>query len=394
MPEVLQLAALPQVEGIDFEQLFDRLPDPAAYVGPDDRIRACNQSFRDRFPRLIENRFVEALRHEPGKNIHAGHVEPKRQSIAGGKCWPALRPSITELPSGALLVVFRPIDSVQLDYLQEIGGLRKQLRDAEEDTRAALDDVASYKMSLAHVGHELRTPLNAIVGFSDMMRQEMLGPLGDTRYQRYAEVVHGSGLRLLDLIDDILDFAKLDAGRLELCAHEVEILRVVVASIRELELLAAKSRVGISTRVCDAVSRITADEKRLRQMLTNLLSNALKFTPEGGEISIDIYKRGEKIAISVSDTGIGMREADIATALEPFGRINCRGKLNREGTGLGLPLTKQLAQLHGGSMDIESAPGFGTTVTLLLPSQGAPARPSPSAKNAKGESAEAFMAWA
>ncbi len=140
--------------------------------------------------------------------------------------------------------------------------------------------------------------------------------------------------------------------------------------MRELEVLAAKSHVCFGVHVFDGVSLLVADDKRLRQMVLNLLSNALKFTPGGGEVSIDVYRRGKNIAISVSDTGVGMREEDIATALELFGQVENQQILNHQGTGLGLPLTKQLAELHGGRLELESQPGRGTTVTILLPEQG------------------------
>jgi signal transduction histidine kinase len=370
MPAVLHFGANPpRSEGVDFQQLFDSLPDPAVYVAPNSRIAACNRIFRERFPIVIEGRFLEPL-----QNILEGEekapalpvVQPKRQSIAGGRTWPALQPSVTRLPSGGALVVFRPIHTAELEQRAEIERLRQDLREEQEKVRTALDKVSALAKNLANVGHELRTPLNAVVGFSDMMRQQVIGPLDD-RYQRYAEIVHDSGLRLLDLVNDILDLAKLDAGKLELRREEVEVLSVVVESMRELELQAAKSRIGVCVHVCDGVSVMAGDPKRLRQILANLLSNAIKFTPEGGEISVDVYRRGRNIAISVSDTGIGMSQAEIPVALQPFGRLAAGGKLDSTGTGLGLPLTKRLAELHGGSLEVDSAPGFGTTVTVLFP---------------------------
>jgi two-component system cell cycle sensor histidine kinase PleC len=128
----------------------------------------------------------------------------------------------------------------------------------------------------------LRTPLNAIIGFSDIMRQQLFGPLGDPRYQRYAGLLHETGGRLLDMINDLLDLSKLDAGKLKLNTQTIEVLRIILDSLRELEVLAAKSHVCLSVHVFDGVSLLIADDKRLRQMVLNLLSNALKFTPGGG----------------------------------------------------------------------------------------------------------------
>jgi signal transduction histidine kinase len=375
MPDVLLLAAKARpTQGVDFEYLFENLPDPAIFIGPDKKVAASNRTFRERFPGVIESRLLDNLQTESSRaerreDCFLSHVEPKRQSFAGGKIWPALQPKVVELPSGGTLVVFKPTTSAELDYLREINCLKEQLRCRRAEVRAAVDAVNNCKKNFANVGHELRTPLNAIVGFSDMLRQQMLGSHADPRYQRYAEIIHDSGLRLLDVINDILDFAKVDAGKLELRSEEVHVLSVVIDSVRELELLAAKSGIGISIHVCDSVSLIIADRKRLRQILNNLLSNSLKFTPAGGTISIDIYRRRQSIAISVCDTGVGMMEADIPVALEPFGQL--RGTaLSDRGTGLGLPLANELAKLHGGVMEIESIAGFGTTVTILLPESG------------------------
>jgi signal transduction histidine kinase len=377
MPTVLSLASKENPsDGGDFEQVFEILSDPAVILAPDKTISACNRNFRDRFPVLIEDRFVETLHQRcatgegMSENAALPYTDPKRQSIAGGKTWPALQPKITLLPSGGLFIVFKPLNSNELDYVREIGALREQLTLSQERMHSALDAVANCKRNFADAGHELRTPLNAIVGFSDMMRQQTFGPMGDERYQRYTEIIHSSGERLLNAINDVLDFAKLDAGKLELQVEKVEAFGVVVDSVRELECLATKSRIGVSLHVCDSVSVIMADKVRLRQMLTNLLSNALKFTPEGGAISIDIFKRRGKVAISVSDTGIGMQEADLPTAMQVFGQVKTPSKTSHNGTGLGLPLAKELAELHGGSIEIESVAGFGTTVTIVLPTEG------------------------
>lgn len=373
MPSVLRLAAHPPPsEGVDFAHLFDSLPDPVVYVGPDKRIAACNRTFRDRFPVVVESHFLAPFQKQAESKEGSGrslpHLEPKRQSIAGGKIQPALQPKVTHLASGGMLVVFRAVSAAEIESRREVDNLRKQVRNLEEQVRDTMAMVTRYKTNFANAGHELRTPLNAIVGFSEMMREQTFGPLGDLHYERYAEIMHDSGLRLLHIINDVLDFAKLDSEKLELCAEKVDLLGVAVDGVRELETLAVQSRIGVCVHLCDAASLVMGDRNRLHQMLINLLSNALKFTPPGGEICIDIYKRGESVALSVSDNGIGMREADIAIALEPFGQVKHQRRFDHAGTGLGLPLTKRLAELHGGGMEIESVSGFGTTVTILLPS--------------------------
>ena len=377
MPVVLRFGPDPMPAQADFALLFDHLPDPVAYLGPDLTIRACNRKFREQFPVLIESQFVAPLRAllENKERANDGPITlpvilPTRQSIRPGKSRVALEPRLSRLPMGGLLVVFRPTGSGEAACQQQIQRLCREMEEVQQSANDALQQAGICKERLSLTSHELRTPLNAIIGFSDIMRQELFGSLGDPRYQRYAELLHESGIRLLDMVNDYLDLSKLDAGKLTLNTQTIEVLRVILDSVRELEVLAAKSHVCFSVHVFDGVSFLVADDKRLRQMVLNLLSNALKFTPAGGEISIDVYRRGTSIAISVSDTGIGMREEDIAIALEPFGQVETHGVGNNRGTGLGLPLTKQLAELHGGRLELESRPGRGTTVAILLPEEG------------------------
>jgi len=377
MPVVLRFGPEPMPAQADFALLFDHLPDPVAYLGPDLTIKACNRKFRERFPVFIESQFVAPLRallenkgQAENSSVTLPVILPTHQSPKLGKSRLALEPRLTRLPMGGLLAVFRPVGSSETAYHQQIQRLCREMEEAQRRASDALQQVETCKERLSITSHELRTPLNAIIGFSDIMRQELFGSLGNQRYQRYAELLHESGNRLLGMVNDFLDLSSLDAGMLKLHTRTIEVLRVILDSVRELEVLAAKSHVCFSVHVFDGVSFLVADDKRLRQMVLNLLSNALKFTPAGGEVSIDVYRRGTCIAISVSDTGIGMREEDIATALEPFGQVEARGVANNQGTGLGLPLTKQLAELHGGRLELESGLGRGTTVTILLPEQG------------------------
>ncbi len=377
MPAVLRFGSQSLPGQADFALLFDHLPDPVAYLGRDLTIKACNRKFRERFPVLIEEQFIAPLRALLKDKSRARNdavslpiLRPPRSSALPGIHRLALEPRVSWLPDGGVLIIFRPLGADEALYRQQIQRLCQELEKAQTEAGDAAREVATYKERMSLTSHELRTPLNAIIGFSDIMRQEMFGPLGDPRYQRYAELLHESGSRLLEMINDFLDLSKLDVGKLQLHTQTIEVFRVVVDSVRELEVLAAKSHVCFGVHVFDGVSLLVADDKRLRQMVLNLLSNALKFTPGGGEVSIDVYRRGKNIAISVSDTGVGMREEDIATALEPFGQVENQQILNHQGTGLGLPLTKQLAELHGGKLELESQPGRGTTVTILLPEQG------------------------
>jgi two-component system cell cycle sensor histidine kinase PleC len=200
-----------------------------------------------------------------------------------------------------------------------------------------------------------------------MITKEIAGPVENEKYLDYAQIIHSSGVHVLSLVNDLLDLSKLDAGKLELQVEPVEILKIIIDCVRLVGAQSAREHISISVHVFDGVDRLCGDSRRLRQMLLNLLSNALKFTPVGGEISIDVFRRGEDVAISVSDTGIGIRAEDIPKVLEPFGQVESEMSHRNPGTGLGLPLTKELAELHGGSLTMESNVDVGTTVTIILP---------------------------
>ncbi len=255
--------------------------------------------------------------------------------------------------------------------IEDLGG---RLREAEAARDRAVAVATARGAFVAATSHELRTPLNAIIGFSEVLKTEMFGPIGNERYREYAAIIHQSGTRLLGLINDILDMSKMDAGKFEMHFAPVEVLKVIVDCVRGVEQLATRSQVGISVSVFDGIDRLKADDQRLHQMVLNLLSNAVKFTPKGGEVCISAFRSGGNVAIAVSDTGIGMTDDDIPKALEPYGQVEGRKGEWNVGTGLGLPLTKELAERHGGSLSIESTVGVGTTMTLLLPADPAPAR--------------------
>jgi len=219
---------------------------------------------------------------------------------------------------------------------------------------------------LAGVSHELRTPLNAIIGFSEMIRDAIMGPL-DARYQEYAGDIAESGRHLQNIINDILDISKVEGGRLELRDEAVSIGETVGACRRIVAPMAEAAGVSLSIDVPTSLPLIRSDEVRFKQILLNLMSNAVKFTPDGGRVSVYAQTDAEGAVIAVEDTGIGMKPEDIEIALEPFRQID--GALSRrfDGTGLGLPLAKALVELHGGHLDIQSALAEGTVVRVRLP---------------------------
>ncbi len=222
---------------------------------------------------------------------------------------------------------------------------------------------------LAVMSHELRTPLNAVIGFSEFLSMEMLGPLGNARYKSYADDIKSSGLHLLDLINDILDLSKAEADKIEL--HD-EPLDLGATAEHCLAMVRNRAELAKVTLVNDLPARLpslVADERRMKQILLNLLSNAVKFTPAEGSVRVFAETTRGKIRLVVEDTGIGIAAEDIPKILQPFTQVDSTVSREHEGTGLGLPLVKRLAELHDASFEIQSEPGRGTSVSLVFPTQ-------------------------
>ena len=220
---------------------------------------------------------------------------------------------------------------------------------------------------LANMSHELRTPLNAIIGFSEVLSEEMFGAL-NAKQMEYARDIHDSGQHLLSLINDILDLSKIEAGRLELDVCEFDIRAAVANATTLVRERCQRQGLTLGVEVDADVTTWFADERRFKQVLVNLLSNAVKFTPVGGSVEVRARLEGgaERLCLDVSDTGIGIAEADQALLFEPFRQVGSGGG-KAEGTGLGLSLVKSLVDLHGGSVSLRSAPGQGATFTFCLP---------------------------
>jgi two-component system cell cycle sensor histidine kinase PleC len=224
---------------------------------------------------------------------------------------------------------------------------------------------------LANMSHELRTPLNAINGFSEIMVQEMFGPLGDARYKGYSQDILSSGQHLLALINDILDMSKIEAGKMSLKFEPLLIEDVTEDAVRLVRNRAESAGQLLSIDLPADLPEIEADYRAIKQVLLNLLSNAIKFTPRGGAITVRAETRddplGDRLRISVEDTGIGIAPDDLARLAQPFEQVENQHAKTTQGTGLGLALTKSLVEMHGGSLELRSAPGKGTTVSFSLP---------------------------
>jgi len=218
---------------------------------------------------------------------------------------------------------------------------------------------------LANMSHELRTPLNAIIGFSEVMAHEMFGALGGPRYLEYSRLIHESGNHLLELINGILDMSKIEAGKFELSEEVFDLTEVADAAVRFVKLPAERSGVAIKTAIAPTAGRIFADKRAVKQILVNLLSNGVKFTPRGGEVRVRAGLDSRGIEISVADSGIGISKRDLERLGKPFEQAE--GGPVKEGTGLGLSLVKALAGMHGGEAVMESTLGEGTVVRVCLP---------------------------
>ena len=242
---------------------------------------------------------------------------------------------------------------------------REALIEAKESAEFANRTKSDF---LANMSHEIRTPLNAIMGFSEVMEKEIFGPIGSSRYREYAADIHASGQHLASLINDILDLSKIEAGQMKFKRGRVNIARVVEASLALLKRRAETGEIKLAVRIGKNLPALRGDERRIRQVLFNLVSNASKFTPDGGRVSISASANAQTgLRIRVNDTGIGMKQEDMETALTPFGQVMTSTESDLAGTGLGLPLAKSLVEHHGGSLNLKSKPGEGTKITLEFP---------------------------
>jgi signal transduction histidine kinase len=285
--------------------------------------------------------------------------------------------------AGATDFIAKPLNWLMLTqrvrYMLRAARAFDDLRQNQERLVAAKDaaEAASKAKSefLANMSHELRTPLNAIIGFASILQQGIRGPI-DARYVDDAKIIADSGAHLLAIINDILDIAKAEAQSLDLSEDMVDIAETVAFSADMVADMAKNNEVVCSFAVDDGLPAFWGDAKKLRQVLINLLSNAVKFTAEGGSVRLSAGREADGgVAIRIADTGIGIAPKDISVALAPFGQVD--GSLARkyEGVGLGLPLSKRLVEMHGGTFEIESELGRGTTIIVGLPAKRFPCEP-------------------
>ncbi len=330
---------------------------------PSDRIGRRRQELAAGGPedmRLWDEHYSALDRQEPFRNFvyarRIGGGAERMVSISGNPTFDA---------SGRFLGYRGTARDVTEEILAERG-----LREAKSAAEAANRAKSQF---LANMSHELRTPLNAVLGFSEMLAQRLAGPLGEKQVE-YLDIIYRSGSHLHDIINDILDLAKVDAGKLDLNLEDgVDSCAIVNTCVALMKERASAGELRLSVNVAADLPGIVADAMRLKQILLNLLSNAVKFTEPGGSVVITVRQPvPDTIAFEVRDTGVGMSEDEIKIALEPFGQVDAGFSRRHEGTGLGLPLASRLAEMHGGSFQVDSRKGHGTSVTLTLPVRGVP----------------------
>lgn len=242
-----------------------------------------------------------------------------------------------------------------------------ELRDAKVAAEAAN---RAKTLFLAQVGHELRTPLNAVIGFAELLGRQPLGPIGHSKYEEYARDIEESGRHLLSLINSILDYTRIETGEMSICAQEIDVKQVINKIYKEAEPVANGRDIKLYKSIANDASRINGDEDKIERIVRTLVSNAIKFTADGGEVRVDAHRDMDaNFVLSVADTGIGIVAEDIPKMFQPFAQID--NELNRryDGIGLGMTLASAIAQLHGGSISVDSKIGQGTKVTLTLPNR-------------------------
>ena len=329
------------------QTILDRSPEdliglaPAALVHPDD-LRAMQAAFM-----------------EAAYFARAASAEVRMRRRDGSYVWAEIRCR----PAAPVHNEAADIVAVTRD-ISERKAQERQLIEARDLAESASRAKTSF---LANMSHELRTPLNAIIGFSEVMTHEMFGPVGSAKYLEYSKLIHESGGHLLELINGILDMSKIEAGKFELFEEVFDLNEVAGQAVRFVKLQAERAGVTLKLSVAPGAVTIFADKRAMKQVLINLLTNGVKFTPRGGDVRVSATRDQGGIELSVSDSGVGIAPRDLERLGKPFEQVESEQVRSKEGTGLGLALVKAFAAMHGGEAVIESVLGEGTTVRVRLP---------------------------
>lgn len=254
-----------------------------------------------------------------------------------------------------------------VSFIQDISARKAAERSLREATESAIEANRAKSQFLATMSHEFRTPLNAILGFSQLLGNEIFGPLGDKRYKGYADNIRDSGELMLALVNDVLDISTIEAGKRLLIMEPVNLRVVIEDCVGTFATMAEDKAITVEVNIAQDIPTLIADRRAVVQIALNLLSNAIKFTNPNGRVSVSVTQTGDTLSLMVEDTGVGISESALATVTEPFTRSHSNPHLSQTGTGLGLSIVKSLTEAHGGTLIIDSTPGEGTLVTALFP---------------------------
>lgn len=365
--EVRTLRLALEREHSNSRRILETTHDAIALLDAEGRFEYTNPAFIAEFGavsgRSCNDYFEEDPSACPSCNMSAGNESVCREWRSGrtGKTYEMTATPVTNFDgTSSILQVFHNITA------------RKQAEEATIQAREAADLANRAKSEfLATMSHELRTPLNAIIGFSEIIENELLGPVGQAQYLEYAHDINGSGRHLLQLITDILDVSRIDANRIALREEALDPTSLVKAALNMVRDRATAGKLTLTEDIPADLPVLWGDERRVKQVLVNMLSNAVKFTPDGGRVETAARADEEtgELVFSITDTGIGIAADEFDKVMAPFGQVDSGMARRYEGSGLGLPLSRKLMEMHGGRLDLASSPGKGTTVTLRFPKE-------------------------
>jgi len=348
---------------------IDVVPGDFFILNGHNHIQHVNQNARENFD-LYEHggaEFTTMLGMDEVGAISVSHLIAQARETNIEQSGNVFMASSTDMPD-YLRVTARPLDEEQVAVsIHNLNDNRQEILRLQQDKDKARKDIEEKSLFFAGVSHELRTPLNAIIGFSDMMRSRLFGPLPN-KYAEYADMIHDSGQHMLDLIGDVLDISKIDAGKYELKYDNFQVEDIIRSSLKMVQPAADAAEVVLQSDISGEDDLLVqADRRALRQILLNLLSNAIKFSPKGGVIRALAAPKGDHLRISIIDQGLGMSTDIVEQIGKPYMQSRDSHTSDARGTGLGLSLVKSLVELHKGQMSVNSQVGSGTTVHIDIP---------------------------
>ncbi len=379
-----------------FRELLEAAPDAIMQVDADGRIILLNRVTEDMFGYTRDELLGQPVEVLIPQELHARHVQhrahyrqnPLTRTMGSGLALEGIRKNGSRFP---VEISLSPSDSAEGFRITAIIRDTTERRTAEESLRKVREEYtqqlakanAELEMTnreleranrlksefLASMSHELRTPLHTIIGFSELLGEELEGPLNEKQH-RFIQHIHKDSLHLLELINDVLDISKIEADRLELRPEAFDFTALIAESLASVRSL-AEAKSHILESASNVPRAVEADRLRIKQVLVNLLSNAIKFTPEGGRIGVDARVHESAVVVSITDTGIGIPQEEHESIFDKFHQVGATTKGVREGTGLGLAITKRLVEQHGGSISVQSKPRQGSTFVFTLPLESA-----------------------